>query len=206
MESKSIETFGEKISKINDPRIRRGFLDSFHANLIRGQAYNLRAKDLEETAEIERKYGFNNHADKLLEHPSYLLDGIVSDRYGENLPDQNRANIKRAMGKYGDNHWWTSEDPVTIATYQLFEEILLVDFGIFHKGLETALGRPVFTHEFGLNQEGLKRELFERQNDGGLYTATSEEYKAKKFLESMAQLTDFAVREGKEIIFVSLGD
>jgi hypothetical protein len=33
-------------------------------------------------------------------------------------------------------------------------------FSIFHEAITKALGRPVFTHEFGLNREGLIKELF----------------------------------------------
>lgn len=30
---------------------------------------------------------------------------------------------------------------------------------MFHEAVEKALGRPVWTHEFGLNWDGLKKEL-----------------------------------------------
>ena len=32
-------------------------------------------------------------------------------------------------------------------------------FDVFHKAVEETLGRPVFTHEFGLNLDGLCKEL-----------------------------------------------
>ncbi len=32
-------------------------------------------------------------------------------------------------------------------------------FPVFHEALEKAVGRPVWTHEFGLNLDGLKREM-----------------------------------------------
>ncbi len=32
-------------------------------------------------------------------------------------------------------------------------------FDVFHKAIEEALGRPVWTHEFGLNWDGLWLEL-----------------------------------------------
>lgn len=32
-------------------------------------------------------------------------------------------------------------------------------FQVFHEAIEKALGRPVFTHEFGLNREGLQKEF-----------------------------------------------
>lgn len=46
------------------------------------------------------------------------------------------------------------------AEFQMMQDILCMPFGAFHEAIETTLGRPVFTHEFGLNWEGLKNELF----------------------------------------------
>lgn len=45
------------------------------------------------------------------------------------------------------------------AEFQLFERRLCMPFDVFHEAIEKTLGRPVFTHEFGLNREGLKMEL-----------------------------------------------
>ncbi len=45
------------------------------------------------------------------------------------------------------------------AEFQLFQPLLCMPFGIFHEAIEKTLGRPVYTHEFGLNVEGLKKEL-----------------------------------------------
>lgn len=41
---------------------------------------------------------------------------------------------------------------------QLFQERLCMDFSRFHKAIEKVLGRPVFTHEFGVNYEGIVEE------------------------------------------------
>ncbi len=46
-----------------------------------------------------------------------------------------------------------------IALFQMFEERLCMPFSVFHEALEKALGRPVWTHEIGINHEGLKAEL-----------------------------------------------
>ena len=32
-------------------------------------------------------------------------------------------------------------------------------FDVFHEAVEKSLGRPVFTHEFGLNRDGMMKEL-----------------------------------------------
>ena len=50
---------------------------------------------------------------------------------------------------------WTNEQ---IVRFQLFQEKLCMDFSRFHEAIEKVLDRPVFTHEFGLNYEGLVLE------------------------------------------------
>lgn len=65
---------------------------------------------------------------------------------------------EQAIALYESKFW----EPLTYrerATFQLFEELLCMPFGVFHEAMEKTLGRPVFTHEFGLNYEGLKSEL-----------------------------------------------
>jgi hypothetical protein len=49
------------------------------------------------------------------------------------------------------------------AVFQINEHRLCMPFEVFHEAVEKTLGRPVFTHEFGLNYEGLKNEI----NNGG---------------------------------------
>lgn len=44
------------------------------------------------------------------------------------------------------------------AMFQLHEERLCMPFDVFHEAVEKALGRPVWTHEFALNLEGIRRE------------------------------------------------
>ena len=46
-----------------------------------------------------------------------------------------------------------------IAEFQVAQDRLCMPFDVFHKAIEEALGRPVYTHEFGLNSEGLRKEL-----------------------------------------------
>lgn len=52
------------------------------------------------------------------------------------------------MAKYGDNHWWLSDDIKRMSYFQLQEESLLVEFEAFHKGVELLLERAVQTVEF----------------------------------------------------------
>lgn len=46
-----------------------------------------------------------------------------------------------------------------IVRFQLFTDRLCMPFDVFHKAVEETLGRPVWTHEFGLNYDGLVKEF-----------------------------------------------
>ena len=45
------------------------------------------------------------------------------------------------------------------AVFQMTEKSLCMPFGVFHEAVEKTIGRPVFTHEFGLNWDGLMKEI-----------------------------------------------
>jgi hypothetical protein len=45
------------------------------------------------------------------------------------------------------------------ALLQLKEDLLCMPFDVFHEAIQKALGRPVWTPEFGLNRDGLLAEL-----------------------------------------------
>lgn len=60
-----------------------------------------------------------------------------------------------------ESGFWEPMSYLERATFQLLERRLCMPFGVFHEAMEKALGRPVFTHEFGLNYNGLVRELLE---------------------------------------------
>jgi len=77
---------------------------------------------------------------------------------GEKIPEETKIIINNTLRKYGDNKWWLSEDPKVIGYYQLFEEILVVNFSKLHEGVEKLLDRPVWTHEFGLNIYKLRED------------------------------------------------
>lgn len=108
------------------------------------------------------------------------------------LPEENQKAMQETMAKYGDYHWWLSDNPVEIAMNQLFEDVLLVDFGGFHKGVEELLGRPVWTHEFGyLNHKGLQEEA-----KNALHGFTNEE-RAENTRKGLRTLIDYCKRTGK---------
>ena len=46
------------------------------------------------------------------------------------------------------------------AEFQIDQELLCMPFSVFHEAVEKTIGRPVFTHEFGLNYDGIRDEIF----------------------------------------------
>jgi len=48
-----------------------------------------------------------------------------------------------------------------IAEFQIQQECLCMPFDVFHEAIEKTVGRSVYTHEFGLNIDGIKSELFD---------------------------------------------
>lgn len=59
----------------------------------------------------------------------------------------------------GATEWWKGKTPREIATFCLHTVELCCPFEVFHKAVEEALGRSVWTHEFGLNYDGIVAEL-----------------------------------------------
>lgn len=59
-----------------------------------------------------------------------------------------------------ESNFWEGMSHREIAEFQMMEEKLCMPFTVFHEAIEKTLGRPVFTHEFGLNYQGIKDELF----------------------------------------------
>ncbi len=66
---------------------------------------------------------------------------------------------KAQATKLHDSKFWEPMTYAERAKFQLFEPRLCMPFDVFHEAVEKALHRPVYTHEFGLNLDGLKREL-----------------------------------------------
>ena len=66
---------------------------------------------------------------------------------------------KVAAVRLAELKWWEGKTPREICDVQLFITELCCPFDVLHKAVEEALNRPVFTHEFGLNYEGLVAEF-----------------------------------------------
>ncbi len=136
--------------------------------------------------------------------PEYVVK-YFKDKLGENDPDPKAIeNIFNTMKKYEDNHWWNLEDKAMIGYYQLMEGTLVVNFRDFHEGLGKLLDRPVWTHEMGLNWEGLKEEAQEAM---GLYIAGikhSDEYRQEKTKESINMIEDYCKKNNKGFLKLDL--
>lgn len=60
-------------------------------------------------------------------------------------------------------NWWKEKTAREIVQFQLFTEELCMNFGDFHQAVEETLGRPVWTHEFAMNYNGLVKEFLGEQ-------------------------------------------
>ena len=58
-----------------------------------------------------------------------------------------------------ETQFWEGMSSYEIVRFQLFENRLCMPFQVFHEAIEEELGRPVYTHEFVMNNEGLKQEF-----------------------------------------------
>lgn len=71
---------------------------------------------------------------------------------------KNYIGREKAIQLYNTN-WWVDYSPHKIAGFQLFIAELCCPFDVFHEAVEKSLGRPVFTHEFGLNYQSICKEF-----------------------------------------------
>ena len=62
---------------------------------------------------------------------------------------------------FSESGEWESLTARGKAELQMLQDKLCMPFDEFHIAIEMTLGRPVYTHEFGLNHEGLLKELFD---------------------------------------------
>ena len=47
-----------------------------------------------------------------------------------------------------ESGWWKNLSNESIVKFQLFQSLLCIPFGEFHRAVESVLGRNVWTHEF----------------------------------------------------------
>ena len=58
-----------------------------------------------------------------------------------------------------DAKFWVGMSYRDRAEFQLYAKRLCMPFNVFHEAVEKTLGRSVWTHEFGLNYDGIVAEL-----------------------------------------------
>lgn len=61
--------------------------------------------------------------------------------------------------RLAESKFWESMSFHERAVFQINEPLLCMPFEVFHEAVEKSIGRPVFTHEFGLNYDGIKSEI-----------------------------------------------
>lgn len=66
---------------------------------------------------------------------------------------------KQQAVKLAESKFWEDMSFEEIAKFQLFTKLLCMPFSVFHNAMEKTLKRSIFTHEFGLNLDGIKKEL-----------------------------------------------
>ena len=74
------------------------------------------------------------------------------------MSPKNSIGTEKAIALY-ESEWWKEKSYREIAEFQLFTAELSCPFHVFQEAVEKSLGRPVFTHEFGLNYAGLCKEF-----------------------------------------------
>ena len=62
--------------------------------------------------------------------------------------------------EFAENKSWESMNYRQRAEFQILQDKLCMPFSVFHEAVEKTLDRPVFTHEFGLNLDGIIDEMF----------------------------------------------
>ncbi len=60
---------------------------------------------------------------------------------------------------FSESQIWADWSHEEIVKLQLFQDKLCVPFSRFHEAIEKVLDRPVYTHEFGLNYDGIVKEF-----------------------------------------------
>src|SRR5258708_4934051 len=117
---------------------------------------------------------------------------------------ETRQKCAAAMEKYGENHWWEPDvDPRKFAYYQLHEDLMLcAKFSQLHSAVELLLGRPVYTHEFGISIDALRQEA-ERAWTYGV-GCTSDAERQERVTESINHLATWSLAHGKQFIGVQL--
>jgi hypothetical protein len=76
------------------------------------------------------------------------------------MKDWQKSIGREAAIALAESRWWERKSAIEIATFQLHTVEMCCPFGVFHEAIEKALGRPVYTHEFGsANIDNIRKKL-----------------------------------------------
>lgn len=78
-------------------------------------------------------------------------------------PQRQSIGRERAIA-LAESNWWAGKTHRQIAKFQLFTDELCCPFEVFHEAVEKSLGRPVFTHELGMNFDGIVQEFLDERD------------------------------------------
>ncbi len=74
------------------------------------------------------------------------------------MMEMKELNQAEAMA-FHDNKIYDGMSFKQKAVFQINQKLLCMPFSTFHEAVEKTLDRPVWTHEFGLNYQGIKDEV-----------------------------------------------
>ena len=60
--------------------------------------------------------------------------------------------------KFYNSEVWKDMSDKDLVKFQLFQDRLCMPFEVFHATMSKILKRDIYTHEFGLNRDGLTKE------------------------------------------------
>jgi hypothetical protein len=75
-----------------------------------------------------------------------------------NISEMVSIGKEKAIELY-ETRWWEGKRDTEIAGFCLAVRELCCPFDVLHQSLENSLGRPVWTHELGLNLQGILNEF-----------------------------------------------
>lgn len=95
-----------------------------------------------------------------------------------------------AMAKYGTNHWWLSDEPATVAHFQMHEEKFLIPFDKYQSSIEKTIGRKIEMHELLLSE---LTEMVDKVYSGKKITATDKTNFEKASKSKRASLIEHGI-------------
>lgn len=74
-------------------------------------------------------------------------------------PTFHKSIGREAAIAMAETEWWVGKPDAEVAKIGLGITELCLPFDVLHRAVEETIGRPVWTHEFGMNPEGIWLEV-----------------------------------------------